>query len=143
MTSRARITRIFIKFGYSMTFATYSCFMLLPLVNFNYRSINNLTDIYEGYVLPLQTYYPFNWGWSPMYEFIYATQIFSGSFISISLCTPDLLFGDLIFHACAFCEIIEGCAKALLDNEDIGKLSYPQFKTELGIIVEKHLRLIR
>lgn len=145
MVKHSQRGRAITKVGYLILFGNtvnLSLELLFEDINF-YRTVNNITDPYADYILPIQSYYPFDYGWSPMYEILFLIHVILGTFIAIFLCIPDFFFGILVFHACAVCEIVEGHTRALLSDENIDKLDYSLFRNELRKIVKKHLQLIR
>lgn len=129
--------------GYLIITGCFFGFILLPPFGLSIRTINNITDPYKAHFLPLQACYPFDYGRSPIFELVYLTQVVAGVFAGVSYSVPDNLFGALVFHACARCEILVMNTRALLQSEDVAELNYGHFKTKLGEIVESHVRLVR
>lgn len=141
----SRDHKVMVKHAGRARFVTKTCIMLssgacltfyfCPLFGISVRLRNNITDIHEGYYLPVQSYYPFNYDSSPMFEIVYVTQIIGMWMQAVSLIVPDLLFVALVLHACAQCEILQRKVEDLLDDK--------QFETKLGEIVEFHNNLIK
>lgn len=143
MVKYAKKARALTLFGYLITLDTNLSFSLTPLFGLSFRTIDNRTDPYEGSFLPLQTYYPFDYEKSPMFELVYMTQFVATSAAGISFAVTDYLFGALVFHACARCKILQEKAKAMMESESTTKLDFSNFETKLKDMVDTHERAIR
>lgn len=139
----AKKARALTLFGYLLTLNTNLTFSLMSLFGLSFRTINNKTDPYEGSFLPLQTYYPFDYEKSPIFQLVYVTQFVAISVAGFSFVVTDFLFGALVFHACARCKILQKKAKALTKIEIPTKLEFSNFATKLKDMVDSHEQVIR
>lgn len=143
MVKYAAKGRVFAISSYVSFIEVVGSFIFLPLFDLNVRTINNSTDIYEDRILPLQTSYPFDYDWSPMFELMYATHVVAGVLAFASMCTPDVFFGALVVHASACCEILERKTKEMLSYEKVVVAFDPErFEANVKEVVDKHVRLI-
>lgn len=143
MVKQALRARIFTISGFVMNSCCALGFVMAPLFGLSIRTINNRTDPYEDFILPLQTCYPIDYNRTVVFEFIYMTQVITAIFASSSFTIPDNLFGALVFHASGRCEILQRRTRALLEYEDVAALNYEQFRIKLREIVKMHVRLSR
>lgn len=143
MVKQASRGRLITMSSFITTVGTGVFFYGVPLFGMPLRTINNKTDVYDDRYLYSQSYYPFNYDWSPMFEILLVTQMVAGMTIAFTYAMPALFFGVVVFHACAQCEILEKKTKTLLEIDYVTKSYVEDFKTKLGEVVETHLRLIR
>lgn len=143
MAKQAQRARMITIGGLMTTAVSCLIFVISPLFGFNVRLINNTTDTYEGHALPFQTYYPFDFAKSPIFEFLHATQIITMFFAIPAIIVPENFFGALVFHACGQCEILYRKTRDLLRNKNVAGLDYDRFRVQLGNIVDNHMKLIR
>lgn len=135
--------RIFTISGCIITVFSALGFIFAPVIGLSTRTTNNITDLYEGFNLIFQSYYPFNYGRRPIFECVYATQLIAAICASFPVSVPDNFFVAMVLHACGQCEILKKRTKYFLDDDDIAKVDYKTFKTKLIKIVYSHVRLIR
>ncbi|KAJ8669731.1 hypothetical protein QAD02_000990 [Eretmocerus hayati] len=145
MIKRARWGRLFTISGYSMMFGCALAFLLAPELGLNWRTVNNITDpgMSTGRVLPIPSYFPYDFITSPYYELTFTGQLLAAIFLAICLSVPDNLFGALVFHASAQCEILASNMSRLVDGVRFHETSDDNFQSRLRQVVDKHVYLIR
>jgi hypothetical protein len=122
----------------------YLGFIVGPIFGFDLRSITNITDHGNRYLI-IQSYYPYDYTKSPYFELTYLTHVISAVFIAMSVSIPDHYFGALIFHTSTqFAILGSKIANCIQDDDIILAISQNKYiDKKLGIFVERHVHLIK
>ncbi|XP_023318597.1 odorant receptor 22c-like [Trichogramma pretiosum] len=143
MLRQARRAKLFTMSGYAIMGVCFVGFMFTPFLGLSVRIVNNVTDdLASGSFLPFQTYYPFEFHETPVYEVVYASQVLTASFAGIGFSVPDNFFGALAFHACAQCQLLSRMIRELPVVTMAGDKG-GEFCGRLAAFVEHHLLVIR
>ncbi|KAL6268505.1 hypothetical protein P5V15_001637 [Pogonomyrmex californicus] len=134
MIKQARIARAMVMFGCTMM--SLACILLIipPCFGYSMRYLTNITDA-PGKPMLVQTYYFREIKESPYYEITIGAQATSIVMAAISYTGIDTFLSLLVFHICAQLDIL----KERLLNLD----GFKDFRTELSLNIQDHLRLIR
>ncbi|KAJ6644456.1 Odorant receptor 22c, partial [Pseudolycoriella hygida] len=89
-------------------------FCLLPTVKDSYRL---LTGVKRSYDLPFKAVFPFDVFWSPLFEFIFITSVYSGVMTSAAIYSTDGLFLGMCSHISGEFRIIGSRISTLVEQE--------------------------
>ncbi|NP_001177487.1 odorant receptor 36 [Nasonia vitripennis] len=121
---------------YSIMASCYVGFIFMPMLGFNVRIINNLTDCDTQRVLLVQSYFPYDYARSPAFELTHLLQLAASFFVGMAISIPDDYFCALLFHASAQFEILGLQIESLpIDGSKSGRL--------LSGFIERHVHLNR
>ena len=147
MLKHARRARFFTTTGFTVMFLSVCSILLMPIAGIKIRFVNNITDLADGRMLPVQALYPFDFADAPYYQLMYVLQLIASTYVIISFSVPDYFFGTLVYHISAQCEILGSRMSELLADEKeiinwVGseKMS---FSSKLKELVNMHVQLIR
>ncbi|XP_014238329.1 odorant receptor 13a-like [Trichogramma pretiosum] len=117
MLKAASRARLITTLDYSVMASCYAGFVVAPLLGFDLRTSNNITDYPPGgRKLLVQSYYPFDYSASPTFELAYFLQLVGSFFVGMAVSIPDDYFGALILHASAQFNVLAARIDGLIDE---------------------------
>ncbi|CAB0034525.1 unnamed protein product [Trichogramma brassicae] len=141
MRSAAAKGRIFAMSGYLIMVGCYFGFAVSPFLGFNIRMVSNITD-YGGRHMLVQSYYPYDYSKSPIFELTFGSQLVAGIFIGLSVSVPDNYFAALMFHYSAQFEILGARVEQLIRDDCSLDAESHFFSENWPGLVDRHVHLM-
>ncbi|XP_023245532.1 uncharacterized protein LOC106647268 [Copidosoma floridanum] len=138
MRSAAEKGRLVTIVDYIVMAVCYCGFVVAPLIGFDLRLINGITD-YGARTLLVQSYYPFDYSATPTFELAYTLQFLGSFFVGLAVSVLDDYYVALLYHASAQFQILGIDIQHLLRDgaKDIG-----DFDRRLRTSIDRHVHLI-
>ncbi|KAL7299527.1 hypothetical protein TKK_0007606 [Trichogramma kaykai] len=141
MRSAAVKGRIFTMSGYLIIVGCYCGFAVSPFLGFNIRMMSNITDYGDRHML-VQSYYPYDYSKSPVFELTLGSQLVAGIFIGMSVSVPDNYFAALVFHYSAQFKILGARVERLIRDDCSLDAESHFFSENWPRLVDRHVHLM-
>ncbi|XP_046436021.1 odorant receptor 4-like [Neodiprion fabricii] len=131
MTNHARVPRIFFNVYTSVVTICWILFTIAPATK---RISSRDQSAQNANKLPLNSWYPFPFSHSPIYQIMYVFEVFLGNVMVIAHTGIDSLLVTIIFHLCGQLEILRSCIEEFRTEERSEEMMWADVK----FIVKRH-----